>query len=120
MGSIAVDKNGNMALGYSISSTTTFPSIRYTGREQGEPLGTMPQGEFTIVIGGGSQGFSERRGDDEICGGSGNDIINAGAGDDLIDGGPDNDIGNGGSGQEQCSNVERSSQVARFEGRSQY
>jgi Ca2+-binding RTX toxin-like protein len=63
VGSIAVDKNGNMALGYSISSTTTFPSIRYTGREQGEPLGTMPQGEFTIVNGGGSQGFSERWGD---------------------------------------------------------
>lgn len=63
MGSIAMDKNGNMALGYSISSTTTSPSIRYTGREQGEPLGTMPQGEFTIVNGGGSQGFSERWGD---------------------------------------------------------
>jgi hypothetical protein len=63
MGSIAMDKNGNMALGYSISSTTTFPSIKYTGREPSEPLGTMPQGEFTIVDGGGSQSFSERWGD---------------------------------------------------------
>jgi Ca2+-binding RTX toxin-like protein len=63
MGSIAMDKNGNMALGYSISGTTTFPSIRYTGREPSEPPGTMPQGEFTIVNGGGSQSFSERWGD---------------------------------------------------------
>src|SRR5215217_8046236 len=63
MGSIAMDKNGNMALGYSVSSSTVFPSIRYTGRVSSEPVGTMPQGEFTIVNGGGSQSFSERWGD---------------------------------------------------------
>jgi uncharacterized repeat protein (TIGR01451 family) len=32
MGSAAQDNNGNIAVGYSVSSLTTFPSIRYTGR----------------------------------------------------------------------------------------
>jgi Ca2+-binding RTX toxin-like protein len=57
MGSIAMDKNGNMALGYSVSSTTVFPGISYTGRVSSDPLGTMTQGESTIVNGGGSQSF---------------------------------------------------------------
>lgn len=51
MGSIAMDRNGNIALGYSVSSSTVFPGIRYTGRVSSEPLGTMPQGEFTILDG---------------------------------------------------------------------
>jgi hypothetical protein len=55
MGSIAMDKNGNIALGYSVSSSTVFPGIRYTGRVSSEPLGTMPQGEFTIINGIASQ-----------------------------------------------------------------
>jgi hypothetical protein len=32
MGSIAMDKNGDIALGYSTSSTTLDPSIKYVGR----------------------------------------------------------------------------------------
>jgi hypothetical protein len=32
MGSIAQDKKGNMGLGYSVSSETVYPGIRYTGR----------------------------------------------------------------------------------------
>ena len=37
---------GNMALGYSVSDgVTDFPSVRYTGRLVGDPLGQMPQGE---------------------------------------------------------------------------
>lgn len=65
MGSLAMDKEGNMALGYSTSGPDTgqFPSIRYTGRESGDPLGTMPQVEEEIVAGGASQDFSERWGD---------------------------------------------------------
>ena len=55
MGSLAQDKLGNMALGYSTSSSTTFPSIRYNGRLAGDPLNTMPQAENTIVTGGGAQ-----------------------------------------------------------------
>ncbi len=55
MGSLAMDKAGNMALGFSISSSTTFPSIRYVGRLADDPLGTMPRAEATLIDGGGSQ-----------------------------------------------------------------
>ena len=38
MGSICQDKQGNMALGYSVvNGTTVFPGIRYTGRLAGDP-----------------------------------------------------------------------------------
>ncbi|HEX8221378.1 MAG TPA: S-layer homology domain-containing protein [Chloroflexia bacterium] len=56
MGSIAMDGDGNMALGYSVSNATdVFPSIRYTGRLAGDPLGQMGQGEATLYTGLGSQ-----------------------------------------------------------------
>ncbi len=56
MGSIAQDKRGNMALGYSVSNgTNVFPGIRYTGRLRGDPANTLPQGEAVIINGGGSQ-----------------------------------------------------------------
>ena len=63
MGSIAMDQDGNMAVGYSVSSSTVFPSIRYTGRLASDISGTMPQGEFTIINGTGSQTFTQRWGD---------------------------------------------------------
>ena len=63
MGSLAMDKVGNIALGYSASSTSVFPSIRYTGRAPGDALGTM-QAENTIISGSGSQtGTLHRWGD---------------------------------------------------------
>ena len=55
MGSIAMDQSGDMALGYSVSSTSISPSVRYTGRLAGDPLGTLPQGEATLIGGSGSQ-----------------------------------------------------------------
>jgi hypothetical protein len=55
MGSIATDKQGNMALGYSVSSSNIFPSIRYAGRLAGDPLGTLPRTENNIIAGGGAQ-----------------------------------------------------------------
>jgi hypothetical protein len=36
MGSAAVDNQGNLAFGYSVSSLTVFPSIRYAGKLAGE------------------------------------------------------------------------------------
>jgi len=63
MGSIAMDSAGNIALGYSISSSTLYPSIRYTGRMNGDPLGTMTIAEKGIVNGGGSQTGTYRWGD---------------------------------------------------------
>ena len=64
MGSIAQDRAGNMALGYSASNgTTTFPSVWYTGRLASDPVNTMPQGEGSIINGTGSQTGSGRWGD---------------------------------------------------------
>lgn len=63
MAGIAMDNNGNMGLGYSVSNATIFPGIRYTGRLVSDPLGTMPQGEGTIVNGTGAQTGSNRWGD---------------------------------------------------------
>jgi len=54
MGSIAMDKAGDIAVGYSASSGTVFPSIRYSGRTPTDPLGTL-QTENVIQTGGGSQ-----------------------------------------------------------------
>jgi hypothetical protein len=54
MGSIAMDKLGNIALGYSASSSSVYPSIRFTGRVPGDTLGTM-EAENSIITGGGSQ-----------------------------------------------------------------
>jgi uncharacterized repeat protein (TIGR01451 family) len=48
MGSAAMDSAGNIALGFSVSSRTTSPGIRYVGREAGDPPGTMGQ-EATIA-----------------------------------------------------------------------
>jgi subtilisin-like proprotein convertase family protein len=55
MSSIAMDATGNIALGFAISSSTISPGIRYTGRLVGDPLGTMGQGEGTLVAGAGAQ-----------------------------------------------------------------
>ena len=63
MGSIAMDGAGNVALGYSVSSTTTFPSIRYTGRLAGDPLDTLSIAEETIRAGNGAQDDGHRWGD---------------------------------------------------------
>ncbi len=51
MGSLAADKNGDLALGYSVSSATQNPDIRYAGRLAGDPLNTLPQTE-TSMLGG--------------------------------------------------------------------
>lgn len=64
VGSIAMDTQGNMALGYSVSSSTLHPSIRYTGRLVGDPLNTLPQGEAELIAGSGYQeGSAGRWGD---------------------------------------------------------
>jgi hypothetical protein len=48
-GSLAVDKDGNMAHGYSVSSSSVNPDIRYAGRLATDPLNTLPQGETTML-----------------------------------------------------------------------
>src|SRR5258708_8888235 len=49
MGSVAMDKLGDMALGYSVSNATTvFPRIRYTGPLTRDPLRQMTLGEAVL------------------------------------------------------------------------
>ncbi|MEO8285073.1 MAG: S-layer homology domain-containing protein [Chloroflexota bacterium] len=55
MGSAAMDRQGNIAVGYSASSTTVYPSLRYAGRLAGDPLGQLAQGEATLFAGSGSE-----------------------------------------------------------------
>jgi hypothetical protein len=62
MGSIAMDQVGDIALGYSTASSTVYPSITYTGRMPGDPLGTM-ETESTFQPGAGSQTGYTRWGD---------------------------------------------------------
>jgi hypothetical protein len=56
MGSVAADKNGSMALGYSVvNGIDVYPGIRYTGRLAGDPLGQMTLGEGTVINGTAAQ-----------------------------------------------------------------
>ena len=63
MGSIAADRAGNIGVGYSVSGSGIHPGIRYTGRQASDPLNSLPQGESTIISGGGSQTGYTRWGD---------------------------------------------------------
>jgi hypothetical protein len=53
MGSIAMDKTGSIGLGYSTSSSTSHPSIAYTGHHNQDALGVMAV-ENTLTQGTGS------------------------------------------------------------------
>ena len=55
LGAIAMDGSGNMALGVSISGSSVFPGMRYTGRLAGDPLAAMTQPEVTVVSGAAAQ-----------------------------------------------------------------
>jgi len=62
MGSTAQDRNGNMALGYSVvNGVDVFPGIRYTGRLSGDTLGEMTLGEGVIIDGTGVQTTTNSR-----------------------------------------------------------
>jgi hypothetical protein len=51
MGSAAMDASGNLAVGYSVSGSSTFPSIGYAGRLAGDPPNGLSQGEATLQAG---------------------------------------------------------------------
>ena len=57
MGSAAMDKQGNLAVGYSASSSAIYPGIRYAGRLVTDPLNTL-EAEQVIVNGTGAQSGS--------------------------------------------------------------
>ena len=62
MASMAMDGDGNIAIGYNASSTSLFPSLRYATRLATDPLNTL-QTEATLQAGGGSQTGLNRWGD---------------------------------------------------------
>lgn len=62
MGSIAMDKMGNMAMGMSGSSTSVKPSVLYTGRVASDPPGTM-ESPKVVAKGAGVQTGATRWGD---------------------------------------------------------
>src|SRR5438309_11413682 len=45
MSSLAIDRAGDMALGYSTSSSSTKPAIKYAGRLAGDAVNTLGQTE---------------------------------------------------------------------------
>jgi len=61
MGSAAMDASGDLAVGYSVSSSTTSPSIRYAGRLAGDPPNSLAQGETTLQAGSGVQTHTSSR-----------------------------------------------------------
>jgi fibronectin type 3 domain-containing protein len=64
MGSAAMDHSGDIALGFSASSGSIYPQIRYAGRLAGDPINVLAQGETHLFDGTGSQtGTSSRWGD---------------------------------------------------------
>jgi hypothetical protein len=54
MASAAEDKAGNIAIGYSASSSSIHPANRFAGRVPGDPLGTL-ESEISIIEGAGSE-----------------------------------------------------------------
>jgi hypothetical protein len=62
MGSIAQDKNGNIAMAYCVSSSVKFPSLRLTGRKISDPLGQMTEPETEFAT-GTNRSTSNRWGD---------------------------------------------------------
>ena len=63
MGSVAMDQAGDLAVGYSVSSSSLSPSVRFAGRVPTDPASTL-ESEVNIVSGSGSQtGSLSRWGD---------------------------------------------------------
>lgn len=55
LGSIAMDMRGNIAVGFSVSGSSVFPSLHYAGRRPGDPPGTLPSGDMSLIDGDGVQ-----------------------------------------------------------------
>jgi hypothetical protein len=62
MPSLAVDRLGDLAIGYTKSNSATNPQIKYAGRLAGDPTNTLGQSEQSLIDGTGSQSGN--------CGGS--------------------------------------------------
>jgi hypothetical protein len=62
MPAAAVNRNGDLAIGYTKSNSVTNPQLKYTGRLAGDAVNTLTQGENTLIDGTGAQSGT--------CGGS--------------------------------------------------
>ena len=60
MSSLSRDSNGNIAMSYTVTSSSVFPTIAYTGRAGNDPLGTMGP-ESILIPGIGSQTDTSNR-----------------------------------------------------------
>ncbi len=64
MGAIAIDRTGNLGLGYSVSGPTISPQLRITGRDLGDPVGTLRDEQTcTPAVTGSQLSTSGRWGD---------------------------------------------------------
>ena len=55
MASPAMDRFGNIGIGYSVASATIYPGQRFTGRAASDPPGTLGLGETVLVHGAAAQ-----------------------------------------------------------------
>ena len=55
MASAAIDKKGNIGIGYSFGGKNDFPGQRFSGRHFGDPLGKLTLNEVVLVNGEASQ-----------------------------------------------------------------
>lgn len=62
VGSVAMDRDGDIGMGYSVSGAGVYPSIRITGRDFTDPPGTMGA-EYPVLNSNGYQDGAERWGD---------------------------------------------------------
>ena len=61
MGSVAMNGLGDLAVGFSASSTGIFPQLRYAGRLVSDPRNTLAQGEAHLFDGTGAQQDTSNR-----------------------------------------------------------
>ena len=55
MASAAIDKKGNIGIGYSFGGKNDFPGQRFSGRHFGDPLGKLTLNEVVLINGEASQ-----------------------------------------------------------------
>ncbi len=55
MASAALDTSGDLAVGYSVSGSSTQPSVEYSGRLASDPANTLGQGQTVMQAGGGHE-----------------------------------------------------------------
>ena len=56
MASPAIDKFGNIGIGYSFGGSPNFAGQRFAGRRPSDPLGRLPLREAVLVDGAGADG----------------------------------------------------------------